>query len=139
MPNSSVEQAQKTAQDAYAAASRQAGDAFKRLKTLGEPLANRFSSMLGSYREPLTYNLAVARELMKQVYTSERLQPPLSLRLWVDAYSTLSRRAQNPVYWREIIKSGQWAVVGLYSIEAYFIFKIGEIVGRRSLIGYKLE
>jgi len=102
-------------------------------------LADRLSGMLGSYREPLTYNLMVTRELMKQIYIAERLQPPLSLQLWVDAYSTLSQRARNPSYWREIIKSGQWATVGLYSIEAYFIFKIGEIVGRRSLIGYKLE
>lgn len=61
---------------------------------------------------------------MKQVYVAERLQPPLSPQLWIDAYSTLSRRARNPAYWREVLQNGQWAVVGLYSVEAYFIFKV---------------
>lgn len=40
-------EAQKTAQNAYAAASRQAGDAFQRIKTFSQPLADRLAGMLG--------------------------------------------------------------------------------------------
>ncbi|KAF8520255.1 mitochondrial ATP synthase g subunit-domain-containing protein [Hysterangium stoloniferum] len=138
-PNPSLEHAQKTAQNAYSAASKQAGYAFEKVKTAAGPLGDRICGMLGAYRAPLAYNIAVAKELLKQVYVAERLQPPLSPQTWVETYTTLFQHARNPSYWREIVNNGQWKKVGLYGIEAYTIFKIGEILGRRSLVGYKLE
>lgn len=77
-----------------------------------------------AYRAPLAYNLSVARELLKQVYIAERLQPPLNPQTWSDAYTTLAQRARSPNYWREIVNNGEWARVGLYAIEAYTIFKV---------------
>jgi len=88
---------------------------------------------------PLSYNLSVAREFLKQVYVAERLAPPLSPQTWSSAYTTLAQRARNPNYWREIVKTGEWARVGVYALEAYGIFKIGEILGRRSLVGYNVQ
>ena len=76
------------------------------------------------YREPLMYNLSVARELLKQVYVAERLAPPTSLSTITSAYQTLWARASNPGYWREILKNGEWQRVGVYAVEAYGIFKV---------------
>lgn len=77
-----------------------------------------------AYREPLLYNFAVAREFLKQVYVAERLQPPTSLSALQNAYSTLWSRATNPAYWRGLVRSGEWAKVGVYAVEAYGIFKV---------------
>ncbi|KAF8476498.1 mitochondrial ATP synthase g subunit-domain-containing protein [Gautieria morchelliformis] len=136
---SSLDQAQKNAQNAYSSASKHAGNAFQKAQKLAGPIGERIANMLGAYRAPLSYNLSVARELLKQVYMAERLQPPLSLQTWSNAYTTLAQRARNPNYWREILNNGEYAKVGLYALEAYTIFKIGEIIGRRSLVGYKLQ
>lgn len=77
-----------------------------------------------AYRQPLLYNLSVARELLKQVYLAERLQPPTSLSTIQSAYSTLWSRARSLGYWQEIARSGEWARVAVYGVEAYGIFKV---------------
>ena len=120
-----------------------------------------------AYRQPLIYNAEVARELLKQIYIVERLQPPTSFATITDAYSVLWTRAKNPQYWRDLLTTGDWARVAVYAVEAYTIFKVGlfgistlfpflfssfwccgtywvrkqvgEIIGRRHLIGYKLH
>src|ERR1700691_4294925 len=74
------------------------------------------------------YNLSVTRELLKQVYIAERLQPPTSLSTIRSAYSTLWARASNPAYWREIAQSGELARVGVYAVEAYGIFKVRTVL-----------
>ncbi|OCH94845.1 hypothetical protein OBBRIDRAFT_721909 [Obba rivulosa] len=130
--------AQKKAQDALASAQKYWGEAVKTGKRLLGPVGERLGGMLGAYRQPLVYNAAVAREFLKQVYVTERLQPP-SLSTFLDVYATLWARAKNPAYWRELVQSGEWTKVGLYAVEAYGIFKVGEIIGRRSLIGYNVQ
>jgi len=102
-------------------------------------VGERVGGWLGSYREPLVYNLSVGRELLKQVYLAERLQPPTSFSTIQSAYQTLWSRASNPSYWREILRNGEWQRVGVYALEAYGIFKIGEMIGRRHIVGYKVE
>ena len=76
-----------------------------------------------AYREPLTYNFAVFREVLKQVYIAERLQPP-SLSTFASVYSSLWARATNLQYYRELLRSGDLAKVGIYALEAYGIFKV---------------
>jgi len=78
-----------------------------------------------AYRQPLIYNAEVARELLKQIYITERLQPPTSLATITDAYSVLWSRAKNPQYWRDLLTTGEWARVAVYAVEAYTIFKVG--------------
>jgi F-type H+-transporting ATPase subunit g len=95
--------------------------------------------MLGAYRQPLLYNLSVTREVLKHIYLAERLQPPTSLSAVQSAYATLWARACSPAYWRQIAGNGEWARVGVYAVEAFGIFKIGEILGKRSLVGYNLH
>jgi F-type H+-transporting ATPase subunit g len=70
------------------------------------------------------YELAVARELFKQVYVAERLAPPTSFAEVKTAYSTIFERLRHFSYWREILRSGEWAKIGIYALEAYGIFKV---------------
>ncbi|KAI0255520.1 hypothetical protein BJV78DRAFT_1113360, partial [Lactifluus subvellereus] len=60
------------------------------------PLGTRFSGILGSYQQPVKYNFAVAREVLKQAYTAECLQPPTSESLGsvLGTYTTLWRRSR---------------------------------------------
>ncbi|KAF5380517.1 hypothetical protein D9615_004743 [Tricholomella constricta] len=136
--NPSVEAAQQKAKEALGSAQKNAGKAWEgAVKFLG-PVGQRAGNLLGAYREPLVYNLSVAREVLKQIYRTEGLAPP-SLSTVQGAYKTLWSRATNLGYMREITANGQLARVGVYAVEAYGIFKIGEIVGRRSLVGYDLH
>lgn len=90
-----------------------------------------------AYRQPLIYNAEVARELLKQVYVAERLQPPSSLATITDAYSVLWGRAKNPQYWRDLLTTGEWARVAVYAVEAYTIFKVSHIsISRQSLFSF---
>jgi F-type H+-transporting ATPase subunit g len=81
-------------------------------------------SLFLGYREPILYNLAVVRELAKQVYVTERLAPPTSFNTVANAYSTLWSRASNPAYWKEIARNGEWKKVAVYGAEAYGIYKV---------------
>ncbi|KAH9050356.1 hypothetical protein EDB83DRAFT_2399960 [Lactarius deliciosus] len=131
--------AQKKAQDALGAASAAAARAGEFARSALGPLGARLSGLLGSYQQPVRYNLSVAREVLKHVYTAERLQPPTSLGAVFGTYGTLWGRARSVAYWRQVVASGEWARLGVYAVEAYGIFKIGEIVGRRSLVGYNVQ
>lgn len=37
-------------------------------------------------------------------------------------------------FWRKAIESGEWKRYAVYAVEAYGIFKIGEMLGRRSMV-----
>lgn len=58
------------------------------------------------YQQPVKYNLAVAREVFKQVDTAERLQPPTLLSSVLGTYATRWGGGG------EVIKSGEWARLG---------------------------
>jgi len=77
-----------------------------------------------AYQQPVKYNLAVAREVLKHVYTAERLRPPTSLGAVFGTYGTLWGRARTLGYWREVVRSGECARLGVYALEAYGIFKV---------------
>jgi len=95
-------------------------------KNLG-PFGERLAGILGSYRVPVTYNLQVTRELLKQVYVAERLQIP-HWTTFVSEYGLLWSRARNPAFLREMVRSGEWMRVGVYAIEGYGIFKVRLLV-----------
>ena len=111
-----------------------------------------------AYKQPLLYNFAVTREVIKQIYIREGLQPP-SLSTIRSAYASLWSQITTPGLLRNLIQSGQVGRVGVYGLQAYGIFKVlvirpafaraqykfyltfqvGEILGRRSLVGYDLH
>ena len=70
------------------------------------------------------YNLEVGRELLKQIYVSERLAPPSSVAQVTGVYQNLWSRISNPTYWREVIRTGEYKQIGVYAVEAYGIFKV---------------
>ncbi|KAF7374616.1 hypothetical protein MSAN_00346200 [Mycena sanguinolenta] len=107
------------------------------LQRLG-PTGKKAAEMIGPARKSFMYNMAVFREICKQVYHAE-LQFPSSASTWRTAYETLYKRATDPAYWRGIVQSGEITKVGIYAVEAYGIFKIGEIIGRRKVVGYPLH
>jgi hypothetical protein len=80
-----------------------------------------------AYRAPVTYNLQVTRELLKQVYVAERLRVP-HWTTFVSEYSLLLSRVRNPGFLRELARSGEWMKVGVYAIEGYGIFKVRFLV-----------
>ncbi|KAF8070803.1 mitochondrial ATP synthase g subunit-domain-containing protein [Lyophyllum atratum] len=136
--NPSVEAAQEKAKEALGSVQKNAGKVWEgTLKFLG-PAGQRIGNALGAYREPLMYNLSVARHFVKHIYRTEHLQPP-SLSTVQEAYKTMWSRAKDPNYWREAMRTGEIKQVGIYAVEAFGLFKIGEIIGRRSLVGYKLD
>jgi len=137
----SGEQLQKKATE-YAAAAQETvnkawGVAKKSLGPFGERLAGALGckcrdgateggmsdAPLIAYRAPVTYNLQVTRELLKQVYVAERLQVP-HWTTFVSEYSLLWSRARNPAFLRELVRSGEWMKVGVYAVEGYGIFKV---------------
>jgi len=137
--SSTKQQASETAQNAYSTAQKQAEKALEGAKQVGQSVGGRIGKMMGSYREPLMYDLAVARELLKQIYVAEKLAPPTSFAEIRSAYSTIFERARHVSFWRDMLQTGEWIKLGIYGLEAYGIYKIGEMIGRRSIVGYKLE
>ncbi|KAF8649554.1 hypothetical protein AX16_005738 [Volvariella volvacea WC 439] len=129
--STSTEGAQKKAQET-------AEKAWESTKKFLEPAGQTIGRLLGSYKQPLVYNFAVARQVVKQIYVAEGLAPP-SLANVRQAYQTLWENASSVAYWRGAISSGEIVRVGIYGLEAYTIFKIGEILGRRHLIGYSIH
>jgi len=139
LTTANVEKAQKFAKKAYEQAQSGASKLSEAAKPyLGSP-GERVSGLAGSYRQPLLYNFTVAREFLKQIYTAERLAPPTSLSQITSVYKQLYSSAISIPFWRELWMSGQWTKVAIYGLEAYGIFHIGEMIGRRHIIGYKLE
>ncbi|KAG5639454.1 hypothetical protein H0H81_001576 [Sphagnurus paluster] len=120
--NQSVETAQQKAKDALGSAQKNAGKALEGVSKFLGPLGQRAGNLLGAYREPLVYNLSVAREVLKQIYRTEGLAPP-SLSTIQGAYKTLWTRATDVAYLRNIAGSGELVRAGVYAVEAYGIFK----------------
>ncbi|ORX96569.1 hypothetical protein K493DRAFT_281832 [Basidiobolus meristosporus CBS 931.73] len=91
------------------------------------------SSSLLNKTGALGYNLQVAKEVLKQVYIKEGLAPPN-----VAQFNQAKEQFQRSLDWtiiRELTlkQVAQKAVVG---VEIAGFFFIGEVIGRRNLIGY---
>ncbi|KAH9010079.1 hypothetical protein EDB83DRAFT_2451548 [Lactarius deliciosus] len=124
--------AQKKAQDALGAASAAAARA-------GEFARSALGPLGAPYQQPVRYNLSVAREVLKHVYTRSGCSRPRRSARCLGRMGRCGGRARSVAYWRQVVASGEWARLGVYAVEAYGIFKIGEIVGRRSLVGYNVQ
>lgn len=70
----------------------------------------------------------MAGAVARQVYVAEGLAPPRSLQVVQDAYRTMYQRAIDPTFWTNLPKSGDWQKLGIYAIEAYGLFHIGQMV-----------
>lgn len=102
-------------------------------KQMAGPVGQKLQSMLGGYADPIVYNLKVVGHIAKQVYIAESLAPPKSFGVVQDAYRTMYSRAVDASWWTKLIQSGQWRRVGIYAVEAYGIWTIGEMVSVSSI------
>ncbi|KAJ4483854.1 mitochondrial ATP synthase g subunit-domain-containing protein [Lentinula aciculospora] len=155
--NPQLETAQKKAQEVLSTTRQTATKAFESAKKIAGPLGEtagrylasatksagpageRAGKLMGSYKEPVLYNFSVFREIVKQVYRAEGLSPPSSVDVVRSAYRTMWTNATSRAFWQKVVSNGEIARLGVYAVEAYGIFKIGEMVGRRSIVGYKLD
>jgi len=99
-------------------------------------VAQGYVDKVTAYSKPVIYQAKVAAELAKQVYQKEGLAFPSPSQ----AENALATIRQNATV--ENIKQLDLysiARIGLYGLEAYFIFVIGEIIGRRHLVGYGVK
>ena len=134
---------EQKAQDALATAKNYAGKFFEATKKFLGPVGDKAGQLLGctfiflctqdihlsytsrvsAYKQPLLYNLSVTKELFKQIYVKEGLQPP-SLEAYRSAYTSLWAQVKNPGFVRDVVRSGDLGRVGIYGLQAYGIFKV---------------
>ncbi|SCV67761.1 BQ2448_5372 [Microbotryum intermedium] len=137
--SAATEQAAQKASDVAAKAKSAAGPAIEKVQQASAKAQALVGNALGgSYKEPIFYNAAVAKEIVKQVYVKEKLAPP-SLGQVTYVYQQFFNSARDLNYWQQLYKSGEWKRWAIYAVEAYGIFKIGEMIGRRHVVGYKLD
>ncbi|GAA5979606.1 hypothetical protein JCM5350_004953 [Sporobolomyces pararoseus] len=134
----SAEQATQKAQQAADKAKQVAGQASERASQLWGSAQQTIGNALGSYKQPIFYNAAVAKEFAKQVYQAEKLSPP-SFSSVSYTYQQFFRQAPNFTFWQKLYQSGEYKRWILYAVEAYGIFSIGEMIGRRHVVGYELD
>jgi len=65
----------------------------------------------------------VTKEVFKQIYVKEGLQPP-TLDAVKSAYSSLWSQVTSPALVGNLVKSGDLGRVGFYGLQAYGIFKV---------------
>jgi len=78
---------------------------------------------VSAYKQPLLYNLAVTKEVLKQIYVKEGLQPP-SIDAYRSAYKSLWVQVKAPGFVSNLLRSGDLGRVGVYGLQAYGIFKV---------------
>jgi hypothetical protein len=86
-------------------------------------IATRPLSYPTAYKQPIVYNLSVAKEVLKQIYIKEGLAPP-SLDAFRAAYSSMLAQVSNPQVLGNLVRSGEIGRVGVYGLQAYGIFKV---------------
>ena len=100
----------------------------ERAQAIGASVLKVAERALGSYAEPVMYNLKVAGSIAKQVYIAEKLAPPTSLSQIQAAYRQIWACVSKASWWTHSLPAGEWRKVAVYGVEAIGIFSIGEIV-----------
>ena len=146
---SSSDARQDKAQDTLATAQKLSTKVFENVKKFLEPVGEYTGRLFGcvflflfyfipvvfvmltyflfrvgiAYKQPLLYNLAVTREILKQIYIRECLQPP-SFSTIRSVYSSLWSQIKTPGLLRTLINNGEAGRIGVYGLQAYGIFKV---------------
>lgn len=101
------------------------------------PHLPRTTSLLSTaLQKPIVYDAKVVSEIAKQVYTKEGMSFPSGAQ-FTEAQTfvkkNLNVNSLKSVTWNNVAKGG------VVLAEIYTFFLIGEIVGRRNLIGYNVK
>ncbi|MBW0516802.1 hypothetical protein O181_056517 [Austropuccinia psidii MF-1] len=119
-------------------ASQLAGQYTSKMPQLVGNLGGKVNGLLGSYSGPISYNYQFVKEVLKQVYIKENLAPP-RLKQIQTSYLEIFKNLSSLNFWKKNLESGDWKRLSVYGIEAVGLFSIGEMIGRRHLVGYKLD
>ncbi|POW17132.1 hypothetical protein PSHT_06487 [Puccinia striiformis] len=133
-----------------------------KLPELSQKIGKRVNGMLGSYSEPISHNYQLTKEVLKQVYIKENLAPP-KIEHIKSSYQDIFKNASSLNFWKQSLESGDWKRLAVYGVEAVglfremiwrvfrgiadvdepcetlMVFSIGEMIGRRHIVGYKLD
>ncbi|PKI84324.1 hypothetical protein MVES_001627 [Malassezia vespertilionis] len=104
----STQSASRVSARSYSSAPNAGPSMIERLQQAGSSFAKTAERSLGSYSEPIMYNLRVAGSFLKQVYISEKLAPPMHLKNWTDAYRQIWQDVSSHKWWTQTLPSGQW-------------------------------
>ncbi|KAI9475820.1 MAG: mitochondrial ATP synthase g subunit-domain-containing protein [Benjaminiella poitrasii] len=98
--------------------------------------AQTYLNKIIALQKPIVYNTKVAMEVAKQVYTKEGMAFPTGAQ-----FSEAQQSLQNSLKIKNLknLSFADVAKGGVVLAEIYTFFLIGEIVGRRSLVGYNVK
>ncbi|KAI8062276.1 mitochondrial ATP synthase g subunit-domain-containing protein [Gongronella butleri] len=95
-----------------------------------------YASKLIALQKPIVYKAKVAGEIAKQVYVKEGMSFPTGAQV-TEAQNVIKKnlnvQAVKNWTWTDLAKGGAVAA------QFYTFFLVGEIVGRRNLIGYNVQ
>ena len=114
-----------------------------RLQRFGTCFISKTTNFVTKATEKTVYYGKVTAELSKQVYSKEKLQPP-TLQDFKTVYSQIWKcgleRVTSPKAAANCISSAPMDVYlkcGAYGIQILGCFALGEVIGRRKLVGYR--
>jgi hypothetical protein len=83
-------------------------------------------------RRPRLCSLPLRLLLNTSTLSSRAIRTPETVRQF-------SQQAPHLSFWQKLYESGEYKRWILYAVEAYGIFSIGEMIGRRHVVGYALD
>ncbi|KAA8905336.1 mitochondrial ATP synthase g subunit-domain-containing protein [Sphaerosporella brunnea] len=145
---STVAPQQQPAQKAKEAAGKaveilsKSGESFAKLAAKTGGRTGKLLKTVQSAIPPTIYYSKVAAELAKLVFKGQKMAPP-DLAAFKETYKQLLNPANYPNYTRtalQALREGNakdLVFVGVLTAEVIGFFKVGEIIGRRKLVGYR--
>lgn len=110
-----------------------------RIQTLSTSLITKATSLA----EKTIYYGKVTGELSKQIYQKEKLQPPalndfkaVYKNLYVSSLKYIKSPQQVVNYFKATSKD-EYLKFGALGIQILAFYSVGEVIGRRKLVGYK--
>ena len=80
--------------------------------------------IFAAYQQPIKYNFAVTREVLKACLYGRTPTASYVSRCRTRDVLYAVARARSIGYWRDVVRSGEYARLGVYALEAYGIFKV---------------
>lgn len=118
---------------------------LKRLQTQSLSILNKSSTLIQKISQETIYYGKIGIELSKQVYHKEKLQPP-NLDTFKHIYGQFYKDSlhywnnPNELYLRlnkvKKIEKDDFIKVGAIGVQLVGFYSVGEILGRRKLVGY---
>lgn len=112
---------------------------LSRVQNIGVKLTARATNLLSS----TVYYGKVGAELSKQVYKTEKLQPP-TLNEFKTVYTKIFNkslyyveRPKDVINCASKITKDDVLKYGIFGIQLLGFYSVGEVIGRRKLVGYR--